>query len=138
MLEDAIQMALDAHRGQVDKAGKPYILHPLRIALEQIDPKAQVAAILHDVVEDSDVTAADIEARFGLEIANAVDCLTKRDGESYDDFVERCGPNPIARAVKLGDLADNMDLSRIANPSAKDHARVEKYRKAKARLLEFE
>ena len=138
MLEDAIQMALDAHRGQVDKAGKPYILHPLRIALAQTDPKAQVAAILHDVVEDSEATSADIERMFGAEIAEAIECLTKRDGESYDDFVERCGPNPIARAVKLGDLTDNMDLSRIANPTAKDHARVEKYRKAKARLLEFE
>lgn len=135
MLDAAIHMAVDAHRGQVDKAGAAYILHPLRVMLRQGDTERRVAAVLHDVVEDGDVTLTAIRAIFGDAVACAVDALTRRDGESYDDFVARCAADPIARDVKRDDIADNLDLSRLSAPTERDYARAEKYRKA-LRLLD--
>lgn len=130
MLSDAIAMAVEAHRGQVDKAGAPYILHPLRLMLQQRDMPRRIAAILHDVVEDGGVTLETITAKFGAEIAAAVDALTHRDGEPYDLFVTRCATDPIARDVKRADIEDNLDLSRLPEITEKDRARAEKYRKA--------
>lgn len=129
MLSDAIAMAVEAHRGQVDKAGAPYILHPLRLMLQQRDMPRRIAAMLHDVVEDGGVTLETITAKFGAEIAAAVDALTHRDGEPYDLFVTRCATDPIARDVKRADIEDNLDLSRLPEITEKDHARAEKYRK---------
>jgi hypothetical protein len=129
MLSDAIAMAVEAHRGQVDKAGAPYILHPLRLMLQQRDMPRRIAAILHDVVEDGGVTLETITAEFGAEIAAAVDALTHRDGEPYDLFVTRCATDPIARDVKRADIEDNLDLSRLPEITEEDHARAEKYRK---------
>lgn len=136
-LEQAIKLALEAHAGQTDKAGAPYILHPLRVmqACETIEQK--IAAVLHDVIEDSDLTLDDLRDRFGSEIADAVNALTRRDGESYMEFVHRCGQNSLARAVKLNDLADNMNLERLGRePNDADRKRQAKYAKATKRLRE--
>jgi len=135
-LEDAIALALEAHRGQVDKAGEVYILHPLRLMLAMTTEAERMVAVLHDVVEDSSVTLADLRARgFPEEVVVAVDCLTRREGETYEQFVERLKPNALARTAKIADLRDNLDLSRIAQPTPKDRQRQERYRRS-LRLLE--
>ena len=134
-LERAIAIAAQAHAGKTDKAGAPYILHPLRVMLAVRGAAARIAAVLHDVVEDSSWTLDQLRAEgFAPEVLAAVDALTKREGESYEDFVRRAGRDPIGHRVKLADIADNMDLSRIANPTEDDHARMAKYRRARALL----
>ncbi|WEK06923.1 MAG: HD domain-containing protein [Candidatus Pseudomonas colombiensis] len=130
-LERAIAIAAMAHEGQVDKGGAPYILHPLQVMLRLQDPEARTVAVLHDVVEDSPVSLEDLrEQGFGEGVLSALEALTKREGEDYQAFVERAGRDPLARQVKLADLAENSDLSRIPAPSAKDLERVAKYRRA--------
>lgn len=136
-LEAAIALAAEAHRGQVDKAGRPYILHPLRVMQKLDSEPKRIAAVLHDVVEDCGVPLAKLAVCFGEPIAVAVDALTRREGESYADFIERCGVNDIARAVKLADLCDNMDLSRLPEVTDRDRARQTKYRRARDRLNEI-
>lgn len=138
-LEHAIAFAATKHAEQKDKAGASYILHPLRVMLRMRTDQDRIAAVLHDVIEDCGVTAEALIAEgFAREIVEAIQYLTKLtiDGEEepYDAFIRRVAQNPIARRVKLGDLEDNMDLSRIAQPTAKDLARVEKYRRAKRTL----
>ena len=123
VVEAAIRVALTAHAGQVDKGGQPYILHPLRVMLACKTPTEQAVAALHDVVEDSGLSLASIETLFGGEIAEAVDALTRREGEIYAHFIERCAANPLARTVKLADLADNMDLGRLGRDPTIDDAR---------------
>ncbi|MFL0195222.1 GTP pyrophosphokinase [Clostridium sp. WILCCON 0269] len=131
MLNKAIQIAVKAHEGQVDKGENPYILHPLRVMLSCNSEIERICAVLHDVVEDTSVTLEDIRKEgFPDEIVNALDCLTRRRGESYEDFIERVLKNKIACNVKLADLSDNMDLTRISNPTDKDEKRIKKYRKA--------
>lgn len=138
-LERAIAIAAEAHAGQGDKGGNPYVLHPLRVMLQLTDPAERIAAVLHDVVEDTPWTLDALRAEgFAPEIVAAVDALTKREGEPYEQYVARAGRHPIARAVKLADLADNLELSRIAAPSERDEARIERYRRAIARLREME
>ena len=130
-LERAIAIAAMAHEGQVDKAGMPYVLHPLRMMLSVDTPEARMAAVLHDVVEDTAVTLDQLRAEgFPEAVIDAVQALTKRDGEDYEAFIRRVAPNPIARKVKLADLRDNSDLSRIAQPTEADRQRIEKYRAA--------
>ncbi len=133
-LEDAIALAASLHKGQVDKAGQRYILHPLRVMLSLDDDRARIAAVLHDTVEDCGLTLETIGTRFGADIAEAVDALTKREGEDYTRFIERCGRNPLARKVKLADIGDNSNLARLAELTPKDLERVEKYRLAAERL----
>lgn len=134
-LERAIAIAAIAHEGQVDKAGAPYVLHPLRMMLAVTTPEARIAAVLHDVVEDTPVTLEQLRADgFSAAVVEAVEALTKRQDEDYETFIRRVAPNPIAREVKLADLRDNADLTRIAEPTEKDRARVEKYRRAMAIL----
>lgn len=138
-LERAIALAATLHAGQVDKAGAPYILHPLRVMLRMTTEEDRIAAVLHDVIEDCGVTPEVLLAEgFAPAVVDAISSLTKLtiDGqeEPYDGFIRRVAMNPIARRVKLGDLDDNMDLSRIAQPTSKDFARSEKYRKAKLAL----
>jgi hypothetical protein len=133
-LEAAIALAAEAHRGQVDKAGQPYILHPLRVMLKLEREDKRIAAVLHDTVEDCGLELGLIKQQFGADIADAVDALTRRKGESYSAFIERCGANDIARAVKWADLCDNMDLSRLAEVTDADSARNAKYAKARERL----
>ena len=130
-VEDAISIAAQAHKGQKDKAGAPYLLHPLRMMLRMNSETAMMAAVLHDVVEDTDWTLGRLhEAGFSVEVIEAVDCLTHREGESYEQFVERVRTNPIARQVKIADLEDNMNIRRIGQLGAKDLERLEKYHRA--------
>jgi len=134
-LERAIEVAAAAHAGQQDKAGEPYILHPLRVMLRVASPEERIVAVLHDVVEDTHVTIEQLRAEgFSQTVLDAVDAVTKRDGEGYEEFVARAAHHPVGRAVKLADLLDNSDLSRLPNPTQKDMARLEKYRKAIAFL----
>ena len=131
-LESAIQLAAEAHAGQQDKAGKPYILHPIRVMLSVETTDEQIAAILHDTVEDTDVTYEQLsEAGFSAEIISAVRALTKLDGESRVEAARRAVKHPIARQVKLADVKDNMDMGRIPNPTGKDHARLDEYKLVK-------
>jgi (p)ppGpp synthase/HD superfamily hydrolase len=130
-LEKAILIAAQAHLGQRDKGGAPYILHPLRMMMRMESEATMMAAVLHDVVEDSDWTLEQLRGEgFSEEVLLAVDCLTRRDGESYDEFVARAQANPIARRVKIADLEDNMNVKRIGEMTPKDLARIEKYHRA--------
>ena len=134
-LERAIEIAASSHTGQVDKADKPYILHPLRVMLSVNSPEEKIAAVLHDVVEDTPWTFEQLLAEgFSEEIIEAVRALTKHKGESRIDAAHRAADNAIARQVKLADVCDNMDLSRISNPSQKDFDRLEEYKKVRAIL----
>lgn len=131
-VEDAIGLAVQAHHGQTDKYDQPYILHVLGVAGRCRSVEEKIVAFLHDVVEDTDHTFDDLRnLGFSERIITAVDCLTRRKGESYDAFVLRIAPNPLARAVKLADLEDNMDVRRSSREMKdKDAERMEKYRKA--------
>ena len=130
-VEDAVSIAAQAHKGQKDKAGAPYLLHPLRMMLRMTSEAAMMAAVLHDVVEDTDWTLERLRGEgFSEEVLEAVDCLTHRDGESYEEFVERVRANAIARQVKVADLEDNMNIRRIGRLGAKDLERLEKYHRA--------
>ncbi len=134
-LERAIEIAARAHTGQIDKAGAPYILHPLRLMLAVRHPLERMTAVLHDVVEDTDVTLEDLRAAdIPAQVIEAVDALTKRKGESRLDAARRAVHNPIARVVKLADVADNMDLTRISDPSESDFVRIKEYERVKALL----
>lgn len=134
-LERAIAIAVQAHSGAVDKGGHPYILHPLRVMLSVTTEEERIAAVLHDVVEDSDWTLEQLRREgFSEVVLQALDALTRRKDEEYMDFVRRAGANSVARRVKLADLADNMDVSRLPEPTEKDRARIEKYQEAVALL----
>ena len=134
-LERAIAIAATAHAGQLDKGGAPYILHPLKVMLRMTSLEERIVAVLHDVVEDCAISLDDLRKEgFSEEVLSAIESVTKVPGESYEDFVERAAQNPIGRVVKLADLEENSDLSRIASPSWEDLERVEKYRRAIGRL----
>jgi (p)ppGpp synthase/HD superfamily hydrolase len=131
-LERAIVIAAEGHAGINDKGGAPYILHPLRMMLNLSTTDGRIVAVLHDVCEDCPDWTFDrlrVEG-FPDHIIAALDSVTKRDGEDYEAFARRAAANPIGRRVKLADLKDNCDLSRISKPTAKDHERIEKYRRA--------
>jgi (p)ppGpp synthase/HD superfamily hydrolase len=135
MLEKAIQIAAKAHEGQKDKAGQPYILHPIRVMLRCGNETERICGVLHDVVEDTDTTLESLRAAgFGPEVVRVVDALSRRQEESYDGFIGRILKNDTACRVKLADLADNMDMSRIPFPSEEDYQRLEKYKKAVRRI----
>jgi GTP diphosphokinase / guanosine-3',5'-bis(diphosphate) 3'-diphosphatase len=135
-IEKAIELAARAHAGQVDKAGAPYIFHPLRLMLAVRGDHERMAAVLHDVVEDTSLTFDDLAREgFPAAVIDAVRALTKHAGESRIDAAHRAAANPVARAVKLADVTDNMDLSRIAAPTEKDHARLREYAQVRAILL---
>jgi hypothetical protein len=129
-IEKALQIAAGAHEGQKDKEGLPYILHPLRAMLSVQGEEAQIVAILHDVIEDTSVTANDLrQAGFGEKVVAAVLCVTHRQDESYADYVVRCKGNEIARQVKLADLADNWRLDRSILRPQRFEADVARFRK---------
>lgn len=135
-LERAIEIAAGAHAGQVDKAGQPYILHPLRVMLRVTSVHERMAAVLHDVVEDTPVSLQQLVAEgFAPEVITAVEALTKHPGESRIDAARRAAADPVARQVKLADNAENMNLSRIENPTERDFARLEEYKAVRAILL---
>jgi hypothetical protein len=130
-LERAIALAATAHAGQTDKAGAPYILHVLRVMLRCETNEERMAAVMHDMVEDCGWTLDQLRAEgFPEAVVEGVDAVTRRDGETYDDFVLRAKLHPIGRRVKLADLADNSDLSRLPEVTPRDQARLEKYRRA--------
>ena len=134
-LEQAIELAVKHHKGQYDKGGKPYILHPLRLMMSVDTDDEKIVAVMHDLVEDTHITIAYLRtAGFSEKVLSALDCVTNRDNEDYESFIERIAQNPLATKVKLADLEDNMDLSRISEPSKKDYKRIEKYKRAKTRL----
>lgn len=131
MLEKAIQIAVKAHQGQIDKGNQPYILHPLRVMFSMESETEKICAVLHDVIEDTDITLDSLRNEgFSEEVLSVLNALTKQNNESYEQFIDRIINNKLACYVKLADLNDNMDLSRIKNPSQKDFERLEKYKKA--------
>ena len=135
LLEKAIELAVIHHKGQKDKAGHPYILHPLRLMMSVDDIDEKIVAVLHDIVEDTSITLEDLrKAGFGETVVTAVECVTKKDGEGYDAFIDRISYNPIATHVKIADLEDNMDLTRLPKITDKDLERFKKYDKALAKL----
>jgi (p)ppGpp synthase/HD superfamily hydrolase len=137
-LDNAIALAVKAHAGQVDKAGQTYILHPLRLMFKFQNESHRIVAVLHDVVEDSDTTLADLtNLGFSAHIVKAIDCLSKKPGEHYDDFILRLSSNELAKAIKIEDLKDNLNLTRMDVINEKDLARAGKYHKALMRLLMF-
>ena len=143
-LEQTIAFAALQHEGQTDKAGSPYILHPLRV-LNNLGHGAtlseQLAAVLHDVVEDCAVTLGELRRMgYAAEVIEAVDALTKRPEEvaDYEAAIRPLAGNPIARRVKIADLTDNLDLRRIAELSKKDRARLVKYEWARNYLCQLE
>jgi len=108
--DDAIILAARAHYGQTDRAGEPYILHVLRVALKQSDPTTRVVALLHDVVEDTAISLNDLhEFGYGDEVVAAIACITRNEAEVYDEYIERVLTNRVACRVKLADLEDNME-----------------------------
>ena len=135
-LERAIEIARIAHAGQFDKAGKDYINHPLRVMEKGLTDNEKIVGVLHDVVEDSDWTFEMIKAEgFSDDVIDALKCVTKlSEDEDYDHFIDRILANQLAIKVKLNDLEDNLDLSRLANPSENDIDRSKKYIRAYARL----
>jgi (p)ppGpp synthase/HD superfamily hydrolase len=135
-LENAISLAAKAHRGRKDKAGAAYILHPLRVMLRMKTKDERIVAVLHDVVEDTKYTLEDLrKAGYSQKILQSLDYLTKRDGEEYDQFIKRIKRNPLARKVKIVDIEDNLDLTRIKKPKQRDVTRMEKYRRALSELM---
>ena len=136
-LERAIEIATQAHEGQVDKAGNAYIGHPLRVMEMGRTIEEKIAGVLHDIVEDTPWTFEMLEAEgFAPEIIAALKCVTKiSENEDYDDFIERVKKNPLAVAVKINDLTDNMDIRRLPYLSDKDVKRLKKYLKAYKKLI---
>ncbi len=131
LFDHAIKIAVNAHQNQRDRYGQPYILHPIRLMQKVSSLPEKICAILHDVVEDSDWTLKNLkEEGFPPQIIRALDCLSKREGEAYQDYVRRAAQNPIARQVKLADLEDNMNLTRIDKLKSADFKRLQKYHQA--------
>ena len=135
-LERAIQIATEAHHGQVDKAGNDYILHPLRVMELGNSLEEKIVGVLHDVVEDTDWTFERLaDEGFSPIILDALRCVTKlSENEPYDHFISRVQANSLAIAVKLNDLSDNMDIRRLKTLTEKDFIRLQKYHKAYWRL----
>lgn len=131
MLEKAIEIASAAHAGQRDQQGSPYILHPLRVMSRVDGEAAQMVAVLHDVVEDTTVTLDDLRAAgFSADVITAVECVTHRQQESYAEYVIRCNSNALARQVKLADLEENSQITRVLlrrDREEADLARIHRY-----------
>lgn len=135
-LRRAIEIATQAHAGQIDKAGAPYIDHPLRVMSMGTTSEEKIVGVLHDVVEDSPWTFEDLAKEgFSEEIIEALRCITKlNDDEDYGEFISRVLTNPLSTRVKINDLRDNMDISRLPQITSEDLKRLEKYRYAYKRL----
>lgn len=124
----ALRIAIQAHDGQKDKSGREYIQHPIRVAERCKGTKEKIVALLHDTIEDTDVTAKYLlEQGFPDEIVTAVLSVSKKEGENYEDYVKRAAKNPIGSIVKMADLEDNMDIRRLREITEKDVKRLKKY-----------
>jgi hypothetical protein len=143
-LESAIRIAVAAHAGQTEKGGAAYITHPLRVMAAVETEEERIVAVLHDVIEDTAVTLDDLRREgFGEDVLAAVACVTHRPGESYADYVVRCKGHPVARRVKLADLADNsrpdrciLRVERVERDLARVHRYVLSYKFLTDRLSE--
>lgn len=135
-LDRAIEIATEAHKGQLDKADRDYIGHSLRVMEMGKAEEEKIVGVLHDVIEDTDWTFEKLaEEGFSDEVIAALRCVTKTsENENYDDFIDRVKKNPLAVAVKINDLTDNMDIRRLPYLSDKDVKRLKKYLKAYKRL----
>jgi (p)ppGpp synthase/HD superfamily hydrolase len=130
-LDHAIAIAIKAHAGQVDKAGQPYILHLLRVMLKFESEDERIVAVMHDVVEDSEVTFYNLNKEgFSGKVVEAIECLTKRKNEDYESFIMRLSKNSIAKKIKIEDIRDNLDLNRLHKITEKDLQRIDKYHRA--------
>ena len=131
MLIKAIQIAVSAHKEQVDKSGQPYILHLIRVMDAGETEQEKICGVLHDLVEDTDWTFEKLENEgFSEKIISALKCVTKQENEAYNVFINRIKANPLAIKVKLNDLRDNMDITRLVYITEKDTERLNKYLKA--------
>ena len=131
----AFALALEAHAGQTDRAGLPYVGHVIRVMMAGRTEAEKIVGALHDVVEDTDRTFQDLaEAGFGEEVLRALRLLTHDPDEPYEDYIERLSHDPLAVAVKLNDLTDNMDLRRLSELTDRDVARLRKYLRAYRKL----
>ena len=131
LTKKAMKLCFAAHKDQVDKSGLPYVFHPFHLAEQMTDELITVAALLHDVVEDTPYTFTDLrEMGFPEEVLDALRLLTHDDGTPYLEYVARLKDNPIARAVKLADLRHNSDLTRLDYVDDRALKRAAKYRKA--------
>lgn len=130
-LDEAIALAAQAHSGQVDKAGQPYVLHLLRAMFRVETEQERIIAVLHDLVEDTSYTFDDLRALgYSADILEALDCVTRRPEETYEQFIDRAAANPLARRVKLADLEDNMDIRRYTTLTEHDLERLQRYLRA--------
>ena len=137
LIEKALQIATDAHLYQVDKAGVPYIFHPIRVSNRCSTDDERIVALLHDTIEDTEVTAEYLLMEgFPRNIVDAILSVTRNEDENYEDFIKRSRLNPIGRQVKLHDLEDNMDITRLNELTEKDLYRLNKYIKAYKYLKE--
>lgn len=132
LIEKAIVLAVEAHAGQVDKQERPYILHPLRLMLQMETEEEMVTAVLHDVIEDTPITLAQLrEMGFPETVLAALELLTHKTAETpYEEYIAAIQQNPLACKVKLADLSHNMDIRRLPTLTLKDWGRLEKYRRA--------
>lgn len=136
-LEKAISIALEAHAGILDKSSAPYILHPLRLMMKMSTHEEMIVAVLHDVIEDSDYTLAMLrEEGFSAEVIGALESVTRRPEEPYEEYVRRAGSNIIGRKVKHADLMDNLNISRIRKLTDRDLERIKRYHQALETLAE--
>lgn len=126
----AMKIAFDAHMGQVDKAGVPYILHPIHLAEQMKTEEECIVALLHDTVEDTDLTFEQLEKEFSKVVIDALKLLTHNKSVEYMEYVKKIKDNPIARKVKLADLHHNSDVTRLLEVTSKDIDRIGKYKKA--------
>ena len=135
-LNKAVSIAIKAHKDQSDKYGMPYLGHVIRVMSMGRTDEEKICGVLHDVVEDSDITIDDLRKEgFGEDIVQAIDRLTKREpDEDYESFIDRIADNPLAVNVKLNDLADNMDIRRLNTVTEKDAQRLSKYLRAYRKL----
>lgn len=134
-LEDAIILAARAHQGEFDEEGQPKIFHVLRVMLRFNTPIERIVAVLHDLVEDTDIRLEELRAMgYEEEILEALDCLTRREDEFYEQFIVRAKSNPIAQRVKIAELQDSVDLRRLPAFAEEDIKRVKKYQNI---LLQF-
>ena len=131
LIETSLQIALRAYAGKTDKAGREYILHPLRVMAKMKTDLERSAALLHDVIEDSDITAEQLLAEgIPAQVVEAVRHLSKNEDEDYMDFVRRAKQNPLASKVKIADIEDNIDILRLSALDEHDLARIRKYHSA--------
>ncbi|MCR5704216.1 MAG: GTP pyrophosphokinase [Eubacterium sp.] len=139
MTKKAMKLMFEKQKNQVDKSGLPYIFHPFHVAEQMKNEVTTIVALLHDLLEDTEVTVAELEQMgFTKEVTDALKTLTRTKTENYFDYIRRIGENPVARAVKIKDLEHNMDLTRLEQISERDLERLEKYKKSYQYLMKIE